>query len=994
VNARSDWERIEAALDELLALPENQWPEACSRIAAGDAALEAEIKSLLAHTGGVDPVLDQPVRMPEPAATVVVGLEPGTRVGAYRVIELIGRGGMGEVYRAERADGQYVQEVALKLIRSELADQPERFQSERQILAQLQHPGIARLLDGGMFNGLPFMAIELVKGSTLTEWCRHAGSDLTARLRLFVAVCDAVAHAHSRLVIHRDIKPGNVLVTDAGEIKLLDFGVAKLLTGAAGDVTRAAPMTPAYSAPEQLLGGAITTATDVYALGVLLFELLCGELPWRSSGLSFGVAVQKMLADSAPLPSRCARDKGDPPVPWSQLRGDLDAIVSKALRKEPQHRYTTVAALRDDVVRALRHEPVAAREGARLYVIGRFMRRQRWLVAGVAALLVVIIAGSAGILWQAREALQQARRAEQEGRKATAVKDFLLDIFRQSSLQNPGGVEAKKITAEQLLDVGANRITSQLRTQPEVREELMDTLADLNNELGLTDRAQALAADNLAELRARTDARPSEALARLETRLAAVLIDRDQEESIRAAKDHLNKALVDLQTVGAGGSLAAADAYYQLGRASYDGDTQAKAAGKRALLRALEILTRRDPANPLRGDVFDQLARYAKLEKNAPDAEHWLNEQLVFQTAQGEERNQFAIGDAYFSLADHQTQQMHFEAAEANFHRAIDLLTRSAGADHPETAEARARLAEMYYYSGRAAEAEPLLRDALQSDMRTPQGASNATEHRRTLGFVELARGRLSEAEQLLRQDLAELQGGLKNELRWGITAHGLVAVLIAEGELVEARELYVKSMDVYQRYFGEKSRDYRSGLIAGGSLALAEHKPREAADIFEQALKESPAAPGTLSYAYTNSALGLAAAYLDLDRPQEALQYAGEVLQHVSAIPAPYQSQELKAQSLRLMGEAVRRSGRAGEAEAPLRQAVKLREALDDDAVSPWLAQARIDLAECLITLRQRDEAQELIKQAAAALSRQPRLRDRYLQDLRHARALLANGP
>ena len=202
--ARAQWAEIEAALDEILALPEAQWADACERIAGDDAELRAEIMSLLACTGGDDPILDRPLTGSAVLVPPSAGLAGGTRVGAYRIIELIGRGGMGEVYRAERADGQYEQQVALKLIRGDLADHPERFQAERQILAQLDHPGIARLLDGGVFrDSLPYMAIELVKGLPITEWCTAAGSDLTARLRLFIAVCDAVAHAHSSLVIHR-----------------------------------------------------------------------------------------------------------------------------------------------------------------------------------------------------------------------------------------------------------------------------------------------------------------------------------------------------------------------------------------------------------------------------------------------------------------------------------------------------------------------------------------------------------------------------------------------------------------------------------------------------------------------------------------------------------------------------------------------------------------------------------------------------------------------
>jgi tetratricopeptide (TPR) repeat protein len=299
----------------------------------------------------------------------------------------------------------------------------------------------------------------------------------------------------------------------------------------------------------------------------------------------------------------------------------------------------------------------------------------------------------------------------------------------------------------------------------------------------------------------------------------------------------------------------------------------------------------------------------------------------------------------------------------------------------------------MFYVSGRAAEAEPLLRGALESDMRTPQGVSNATEHRRTLAYVEFARGHWPEAEQLMRQDLAELKGNLENELRWGITAHSLVPMLIAKGELAEARELHDKAMDVYRRYMGEKSSSYAWCVGQTGSLALAEHKPAEAVAIFQRVLKDWPSPAGALTYEYTRSTLGLAAAYLDLDRPDEAQQYANEVLTRVRAVPAPNQSRELEAQSLRLLGEALRRSGRAEEAERPLRQAVALRESLDDDALSPWLAQARIDLAECLIAMHQKTEAQDLLRKAAAALSRQPRLLDVYRTDLQKAQAMIAKA-
>jgi serine/threonine-protein kinase len=933
----------------------------------------------------------------EDSQTLPSGLE-GTRVGPYRVLSLLGYGGMGSVWLAERADGLFTRRVALKLIHPALKSRviSERFTREREILASLNHPNIARLLDAGFTDdGQSYLALDYVAGAPLTTYCDERRLGTRERLELFRQVLSAVQYAHANLVIHRDLKPANILVTEEGQVQLLDFGIAKLLTEGEAKETELTQLggralTPDYAAPEQIAGAPVTTAADVYALGVMLYELLTGERPYRLKRDSRGALEEAILRAEPVAPSRAASSEAAAAARAttakklsSSLRGDLDTIAIKAMKKSPAERYPTVNAFGEDIERFLRGDVVLAQPDSAVYRALKFARRHWVGIAVTSALILTLTGGLAATFYQ-------AQRAEREGRKATAVKEFLIDIFKQSSVENPGGVEAKKVTAEQLLDLGARRIRVQLHDQPEVREELMDTLASLNNDLGLIDRAQTLAADNLAELRARTGGRPSVELARLEISLASAMINRNQKALTAEAQEYLHKALADLQAVGAGDSVEAATAYYQLGLAAYDSTLEGKADGKRALLRALDILTRRDHANPLRGDVFKSLAEYATFERDAAEAEHWLNEQLAFQTAQGEERNGFAIGDAYFNLAEFQTEQGHFDVAEGNYHHAIVLLTKAAGADHPETADARARLGEMYLFSDRAAEAEPLLRGALESDVRTPQGVSNATEHRRTLAYVEFARGRWPEAEQLLRQDLAELKGNLENELRWGITASGLVRVLIVKGELSEARELHDKSMDVYRRYMGEKSRDYGWCLTQAGLLALAEHKPYEAVAIFERVLKDWPSSEGALTHEYTRPTLGLAAAYLDLDRPDDARRYANEVLTRVRAAPAPNQSRELEAQTLRLLGEALRRSGRAGEAERPLRKAVELRESLDDDAVSPWLAQARLNLAECLIAIHQKAEAQSLIRKAAAALSRQPQLLDTYRQDLQRVQAMI----
>ena len=269
-------------------------------------------------------------------------LAEGTRLGPWRLLHLIGRGGAGEVYYAERADGVFQQKAAVKVLQRGAVAEVTRFQVEREILARLEHPGIARLLDGGMHSdGRPYMVMEYVEGMSLTEYCETRQLDLRARLRLYIEVCDVVAYAHRNLVVHRDLKPRNILITQEGRVKLLDFGVAKLLDAVAGPAFEktSAPLTPDYAAPEQLTGQPITTATDIYALGVVLFELLTTRKPFRNTDVPVAHAVRAVLHEAPPTPSKAARLMPNAFVPHKMLEGDLDAIVAKCLRKEAEHRY-------------------------------------------------------------------------------------------------------------------------------------------------------------------------------------------------------------------------------------------------------------------------------------------------------------------------------------------------------------------------------------------------------------------------------------------------------------------------------------------------------------------------------------------------------------------------------------------------------------------------------------------------------------------------------
>ncbi len=407
-------------------------------------------------------------------------LPAGTRLGPWQVLRLIGRGGTGEVYYAARADGAFQQKVAIKLLQHGAVAESSRFQSERDILARLEHPGIARLLDGGVHrDGRPYMVMEYVEGLSLTDFCESSKPDLAARLRLFAEVCEVVSYAHRSLVVHRDLKPRNILVTHDGRVKLLDFGVAKLLDAVArpfANEKTSAPLTPDYAAPEQLTGQPITTATDVYALGVVLFELLTARKPFRNTDVPMAQAVRTVLHDPAPVPSRAVRAllaEG-----WTlarALEGDLDAIVAKCLRKEPEHRYESVEALERDIWRYLHTEPVSARDGARLYVLGRFLRRHRWMVAAAASVVVALTAALAAVSWQAHRIALERDIARHAATREEAVRYYLTRMFRSSAAEQNG----QPTTAKAMLDRSADRVLSEYRGDPYLAGKVVETLTDL-----------------------------------------------------------------------------------------------------------------------------------------------------------------------------------------------------------------------------------------------------------------------------------------------------------------------------------------------------------------------------------------------------------------------------------------------------------------------------------------------------------------------------------
>jgi serine/threonine-protein kinase len=491
------WQCVRHLFDQIADAHPDEWPQRLIAACPDDPDLRAEVQALLEADVAArgDTVLaarapDLLDRYAEESDARADDAWTGRRLGAWRLIRIIGRGGMGRVYLAERDDAAYRQQAAIKLVRSGVdhEDVVRRFRTERQMLANLQHPNIAHLLDGGVTEeGVPWLALDYIDGIGLTEWCDRERLGIRERLRLFLDVCAAVAYAHERLIVHRDLKPGNILVDSDGRIKLLDFGIARLLDGenaSATSVGELALFTPEYAAPEQIRGEPATTAVDIHALGVILCELLTGLRPYRSNSATANALAHAILTQEPTRPSRLldATSESMERQPIGEiaakrgttlarlrgaLGGDLDAIVMKALRKEPERRYRTVRELADDVRATLDRRPVLARHGGRRYRLSRFLKRHALPAALAAIAMTTLIVGMIAALWQAQQARQQRDMAQ-------ASLEFMTGLFENA---DPGVNNRADLTVRDLLDQGVRNIRHSLIGRGPERADILLAMA-------------------------------------------------------------------------------------------------------------------------------------------------------------------------------------------------------------------------------------------------------------------------------------------------------------------------------------------------------------------------------------------------------------------------------------------------------------------------------------------------------------------------------------
>jgi serine/threonine-protein kinase len=485
------WRKLDIILDQVLDLPQSERTPKIHELCGDDASLIEDVIAFLNDTAKADGFLDKPAG--ENAAHLIEqssrNWDPasrlGSRIGPYRLVGILGEGGMGIVYVGERDDGQYQKSVAIKLMLALGSDSPlrPRFLAERQMLAKLDHPNTARLLDGGITeDGYPFIVMELVDGESVLEYCDKRELGLDDRLALFEEVCAAVEDAHRHLILHCDLKPANILVTGEGMVKLLDFGIGRWLD-AEEDGPQAdrkpgrAMMTLAYASPEQLRGEPMTTASDVFSLGVLLHELLTGKRPWDIEDLDPAQSATKLTGTPAGPPSDLVADPGE----RGRLVGDLDAIILQAVAPDARNRYGSAHELAEDLRRHRRHLPVEAVASTPWYRFRKLIARNRAASVGVALVMMSIIAGIAGTAWQARVASMERDAARLEAQRAGAVSDFLTGLFE---ISDPDENAGEDVTAREVLDKGYDEL-AKLDDQPELQVALKGTMANVYSKLGL-----------------------------------------------------------------------------------------------------------------------------------------------------------------------------------------------------------------------------------------------------------------------------------------------------------------------------------------------------------------------------------------------------------------------------------------------------------------------------------------------------------------------------
>jgi serine/threonine-protein kinase len=796
------WRRIEEILDTALACAPDGWRALLDEKCGDDVALRSEVESLLRHSEKAAMFLAEPPAAAAAAAIQEIGdrrpVQPieGRRIGAYRLVREIGRGGMARVFLAERAEGGFVHQVALKLLRPGLDTEMDhaRFRAERQILASLSHTNIARLLDGGATDdGSPYFVLEYVAGSPIDVHLDERQASVADRVQLFLTVCEATQFAHRNLVVHRDLKPSNILVDADGVVKLLDFGLAKQpLPGASGGgpVSRANRrwMTPEYAAPEQLRGGPSTTLTDVYQLGAVLYELLTGEPPFAGYCVTLPAFERAILNDQPEAPSALAAQKGLA-ARVKALQGDLDAIVLKALRKEPDERFDSVDAFARDLRAALSSGTVQARHSTTSYRVRRFVRRHRVETVATTSVVLAVLSGLVISISLARRASAERDRAAAASRESNAISSFLISLFDASDPAETGG---GTLTASQLVRRAA-------------------------------DRANGLSGQPLAQ------ARMLEVTARLYHRLG----------EYRPETETLERALAIRLRAGVASSLEMAAVYRQLGGAlvAVGRYAAADSAVRRALALQETNLGARDPAV---ASTLLHLANVAVFLGDLEGAERASRRAWSISEGVGGP-NDSATAHAHLTLGSILQRQGRFVDAEAEYRRAWDGYAKSLGPNDPEVAQSIMHVGYVLQNDPRRLdEAESLFRRGLEIRRAAfgethPLVASTLND----LAGLLLSRGDTATALPLARRSFAVEQRVYGPDHPLAVASMQEMANIYARASRLDSAEVLLRStVPMARRIRGADHASVASAEIDLARIMIDRGEYRDAESFAEDALR------------------------------------------------------------------------------------------------------------------------------------------------------------
>jgi serine/threonine protein kinase len=931
---REHWLRLEPWLDRLLdhaADTRAAWLER----ECNDVELRRELASLI--TGGADPMrtLEQ-LRSTLLCAAVE---RAGQSIGAFRLLRRLGDGGMGVVYLAERTGVDYEQRIALKLMRVGLYDVAERdrFRRERQILARLSHPHIARLIEGGISaDGVPYLAMEYVDGVQITTWCDAARLSLAERLHLFLDVCAAVDYAHRNLIVHRDLKPSNIFVTHSRELKLLDFGIAKLIDDESGHAdptqTEYRRLTPDYAAPEQLIGAAVTTATDVYALGVLLHQLLTGLKPLRREDGTLRLP-SLASANAEQMPVRASARNTTAHGLRKQLRGDLDTLLSTALQPAPEQRYASAAALGDDIRRYLDGRVLAARRESSWYRTRKFLQRHRVGIAATAVFVLGLVTATLVSVQQARRARTEAARAESEAARATeqariakdetgranAVKTFLQDLFESAA---PAITTAESV--DELLARGRERAERDFAANPDLHVEILGLIGDLERGRGHVDQARepleqaamlarqlfgagdarALHAEYLLARQADNAGHYREGAQRLQRALDEFHANAKQESETEVQTLALLGALHQ-QTGDNEQAILLAEQALAMARRVFAPDHPTLTYALSNLGDVLNIAGRPADAVPLltealarrRRELGEQHADVAEAMSLLASALHKLG-----RIAEAEQllRNAVAIDAKAYSqpnpsvskhlndLGNELVVEDKLEEATNYYQQSIALDRRIYPSGHPGIAVSLTNMAMARFFQGMYVDAEATIREAIAEEIRlrgTDYPYSDLDKD--CLARILIRLGKLDEAQTLLDEALADSR---KRHGEKPIVAAGLLTdqalLFAARGDHVQAVTRAREAIAIYEQLLpASHFRTTRARLILGENLyALGQYE--QAQTIFSSALANARTSASPIPIALADALADLARADDALGHPDDARRLRQEAQAQITQIP------------------------------------------------------------------------------------------------------------